>query len=515
MPTSPYTVIYSFGDSLSDAGDAYLLTTSTAGGAFGLSPEPVNPPYYAEGYAAAGGGTLTGDLFSNGPVWVQDLAATLGLATPGPGEVGQGTPFGYAQIVAGAANGTDFAIGGSVTGPTSFNTGAAVTLTDLSSQIVNFQNEVSHPASTALYTVWSGSNDLLNLFGASNFATLAANGMAAADVTASVNNEISAIQSLVAIGAQTILVPDVPDLGVIPLVTAEGAAAETTAANLAQSFDAQLINDLATEAFGTAKIKVVDTYGLIANAVMNPAAFGLTNSTGSVYTGSFTSDDAPLAATGAAQNQYLFFDKMHPTEAGQMAVASAALTALGIACYARGTHIAVPGGEALVEELAIGDSVLTASGMARAVRWIGRRSYAGRFLAGNCGVQPIRFRAGSLGGGLPRRDLLVSPEHAMLLDGMLIPANCLLNGTSIVQERGLRSVDYVHVELESHDVILAEGAASETFLDDFSRAMFHNAAEFAVMYPDAVPGVFCARRVTEGEDLEAVRQKLPAMRVAA
>ncbi len=222
MATSPYTVIYSFGDSLSDAGDAYLLTTSSVAPLFGLQPEPVSPPYYAESYAAAGGGTLTGDLFSNGPVWVQDLAATLGLATPGPGEVGQATSFGYTAIVAGAANGTDFAIGGSVTGPTGNNTGSGVALTDLSAQITNFTNEVSTPASTALYTVWSGSNDLLNLLSNSNFAAMSANGTAAADVTQSVNDEIAAIRSLVALGAQTILVPDVPDLGIIPLVTAQG-----------------------------------------------------------------------------------------------------------------------------------------------------------------------------------------------------------------------------------------------------------------------------------------------------
>ncbi len=260
----------------------------------------------------------------------------------------------------------------------------------------------------------------------------------------------------------------------------------------------------------------MDIYGLTYNAVANPAAFGLTNATGSVYTGGFTSDNPAPTVTGAAQNQYLFFDKLHPTEAGQMAVASAALSALGIACYVQGTRIATPGGEVTVERLAIGDTVLTASGAARPVRWIGRRSYAGRFLAGNRAVQPIRLRAGSLGGGLPRRDLLVSPEHAMLLDGVLIPAGCLVNGTGIVQERSLRRVDYVHVELDSHDAILAEGAASETFLDDDSRAMFHNAAEFAKLYPDAPqPGRFYARRVTDGEALEAVRRKLPVMAVAA
>ena len=184
-------------------------------------------------------------------------------------------------------------------------------------------------------------------------------------------------------------------------------------------------------------------------------------------------------------------------------------TNLSVACYCRGTLVTTPDGDRPVESLAVGDLVTTSSGEHRPVRWIGRRSYTRRFLAANPGVQPICFRAGSLGDALPRRDLLVSPDHAMFLDGLLIPAHCLVNGESILQERGLAQVEYLHVELDSHDVILAEGAPSESFYDDDSRGLFHNAAEFACLYPDAKPGDgFCAPRVVHGAALEAVRRRL-------
>ena len=188
-------------------------------------------------------------------------------------------------------------------------------------------------------------------------------------------------------------------------------------------------------------------------------------------------------------------------------------TLVTIACYAAGTRIAVPGGEALVCDLAMGDLVVTAAGAHRAVKWIGRRSYAGRFLSANRHLMPIRFRAGSLGGGLPRRDLMVSPKHAMFLEGYLVPADLLVNGTSVTREQGLKRIDYYHVELETHDVILAEGAPSETFLDDDSRGMFHNAHEYAGLgLKDADPDRrFCAPHLESGFVLDGICRAIAAV----
>ena len=214
-------------------------------------------------------------------------------------------------------------------------------------------------------------------------------------------------------------------------------------------------------------------------------------------------------AAGSAPGSETLVIYPYDYDTGEYGQWGASIATTCAACYARGTLIGATNGEVPVEALAIGNMVVTASGQPRPVTWIGRRSYAGRFLAANPGVQPIRFHASSLGNGLPRRDLLVSPEHAMFLDGLLIPARCLANGISIVQERGLKRVDYYHVELDSHDVIVAEGAPSETFLDDAGRSMFHNASEFAALYRSrAVPGRFCAPKVDEGYQLEAIRHRL-------
>ena len=183
-----------------------------------------------------------------------------------------------------------------------------------------------------------------------------------------------------------------------------------------------------------------------------------------------------------------------------------------VACYLHGTLISTPWGEVAVEDLAIGDHVLTVSGDVKPIRWVGRRSYIRRLVAWRRDLHPVRINAGALGDGVPRRDLFVSPEHAMLLDGMLIPARALVNGASILQPPAMADIKYVHIELDEHDAIWAEGAASETFVDDDSRGMFQNAAEFAALYPGEVrrTALYCAPRVEHGLAVEIARRGIAA-----
>ena len=98
----------------------------------------------------------------------------------------------------------------------------------------------------------------------------------------------------------------------------------------------------------------------------------------------------------------------------------------------------------------------------------------------------------------------------MFLDGVLISAKHLVNGATIVQEKPENDIHYFHVELASHDVLLAEGAFSESFVDDDSRTMFQNAHEFKKLYPEARPKeiVYCAPRVEDGYILDRVRRRL-------
>ena len=187
-----------------------------------------------------------------------------------------------------------------------------------------------------------------------------------------------------------------------------------------------------------------------------------------------------------------------------------------VPCYCRGTWILTDRGEIAVEDLAIGDRLITAGGAKQPILWIGRRAYNGRFIAGDRDVLPILFKRGSLGEGIPKRDLYVSPLHAFFLDGMLIPAWVLENGASIVQLETVEAVEYFHLELAAHEVILAEGAAAESFVDDGGRAMFQNAAEHHTLYPDASRRApkYCAPRVDYGKPVEKVWVRL-AKRAAA
>lgn len=191
-----------------------------------------------------------------------------------------------------------------------------------------------------------------------------------------------------------------------------------------------------------------------------------------------------------------------------------AKTAIYLTCLVGGTRVATVRGEVAVEDLARGDLVVTAAGEARPVKWIGRTAWEGEMLAAHHYLRPVLVRAGALGDGLPRRDLRVSPLHGVAIDGMLVPAAALVNGVTILRDETDADTTYYHVELDSHDLLLTEGAPTESFLDhEGSRVNFDNAAEYYDLFgeAEAITATPCLPMVREGYALEAIRARLAAL----
>jgi hypothetical protein len=155
------------------------------------------------------------------------------------------------------------------------------------------------------------------------------------------------------------------------------------------------------------------------------------------------------------------------------------ITLQTVACFARGTRIATARGEVAVERLRPGMLVATASGRMARIGWIGHVTVD---LASHPEAAPVRVRAGALGPSVPRRDMLLSPDHALLVAGRLVPVRLLRNGATIVTEADRSRVTYYHVELDRHDALLAEGAATESFLDTGNRGQFARGRGKALTY---------------------------------
>jgi hypothetical protein len=145
-----------------------------------------------------------------------------------------------------------------------------------------------------------------------------------------------------------------------------------------------------------------------------------------------------------------------------------------VVCYCRGTRILTPSGEIPVEALRIGDVVNTLSRGLQPIRWIG----SGRVMVPpgrRSAATPVIVRRDALAPGVPHRDLHITKGHALYLQGAFIPAEFLVNHRSILWDDAAKEVEFYHVELNSHEVMLAEGAPAESYRDEGNRWMFANA----------------------------------------
>jgi len=150
-------------------------------------------------------------------------------------------------------------------------------------------------------------------------------------------------------------------------------------------------------------------------------------------------------------------------------------SSLTVLCFCRGTMILTPEGEVPVERLAAGDQVVTAGGVIRPITWVG----VGRQLVTRgrrSAATPVIVERGALGGNVPVRDLHLTKAHALLVDGVLIPVEFLVNHRSIRWDDRAMEVSLFHIELESHDTLLADGAPAESYRDDGNRWLFQNAS---------------------------------------
>lgn len=191
------------------------------------------------------------------------------------------------------------------------------------------------------------------------------------------------------------------------------------------------------------------------------------------------------------------------------------------ACFTPGTRIATPQGPIPVEALKQGDQVITASGVVRPIIWVGARAMDFTRHPHPASAQPVRIAASALAPGVPERDLRLSPDHALWLDGVLVPVKELIDGALITLEHDCAQIVYYHVELDSHDIVLADGVKAESFLDTGHRGLFADRDGPISLHPDLVGdqamqerrvALSCAPLVIDGPILTEIRASLAARR---
>ncbi len=229
---------------------------------------------------------------------------------------------------------------------------------------------------------------------------------------------------------------------------------------------------------------------------------GLTIALGGTTLGQF-SETIVLSPTGFNASGY----------SGTLALETLFVTGDIMPCFAAGTRILGLAGEIPVESVRPGDILVTVrehGPATRRVLWVGQRSLDLTRHPQPAEVQPIRILAGAFAIDMPARDLLVSPRHALYVDGALFEAVSLINNVSIYQET-VSHITYHHVELESHDVLLAEGLPAESFFDNGNKSMFaHQAGPIALhpLFPATGAAGLCAPVITGGDRLTALRDRL-------
>lgn len=275
---SQYSDTIFFGDSLTDSGHFRPALIQVAGP------------------AAAGLGRFT---TNPGPVWAEFLANFYGTAA-----------------VSANQGGTNYAVGGARSGINT--TGALGPIPSVTTQLTSYltsRGGVADP--NALYTVWSGANDLF---------AVAAGAPAAQTIGAAVTSQITAIGALQQAGARYVIVPTIPDLGKTPLFLSQGAAGSAGGTQLATSYNSALFGGLASSGL---RVIPLDTFSLIGEISASPSTYGFTNVTGTACgaVSSLTCSSGNFVTPSAAET-YAFADGVHPTTGAHRIIGQYAVSVL-------------------------------------------------------------------------------------------------------------------------------------------------------------------------------------------
>jgi hypothetical protein len=393
-----------------------------------------------------GAGTLTGTLTGGGAV-ILGGAFTAGTLTAGAtaldiiGTLAATAPLGAAGLIGIAAGATLALDAGTALG------GAGATLLNdgLVEKIADDQ--------TATLTA----------------ASLANNGTIAAEAgTLAIAGTLANDGTLIAAGLGAVAVGGLAGSGEVAIgpaaVTVSGAVAAGQTIAFSGPFGTLTLDDPALFAgtiTGTLNADIIDLPGLA------PASLTGETLAGDMLTLATSTGSLTFALAGAANfSQPLIIG----TDGG-------AGTEIAMACFVTGTRIATPAGPRLVEDLRPGDLVCTGAAALQAepIVWTGRRRLT--FSPGKpAATRPVRVLAGAFGPGAPARDLRLSPNHAIAIDGVLIEAAALVNGATIRRERDTPAVTYHHIELARHGLLRAEGLAVESYRDTGNRAEFADSA---------------------------------------
>jgi phospholipase/lecithinase/hemolysin len=287
-----YSSIFAFGDSLSDAGNLF----AESGGTIPLKP-------YVDGH------------FSNGPTWVEDLSQMLGL--------GPMKPFLTSNT------GTNYAFGGAQTGTTDINppNPSSPIHIDFPDQVAAYDLLNPVPVKGALYTLDIGANDIMNALGDFVGGKISLDEVKTVVAQAEANT-IDSVKTLFGLGARSLLYYEVPNLGLTPRF--DGTALQSLASGLAASFNGSVINGLAPLEAEGLKVFTLDTFDLLDQIKADPSGFGFSNVSDPCWTGGFTdpSSGTLCSPDTSDQDKFLFWDAVHPTEAGHLLAAEFAVKAL-------------------------------------------------------------------------------------------------------------------------------------------------------------------------------------------